>query len=85
MENRQCKPHARRQMLKIYFFIYVIYFVFFAIYLVVNVLMLGYSLELLGKHVRAYRALFSIHSLPSSVALFEVSGGQEPPQFFKYF
>ena len=32
----------------------------------------------------AYRALFSIHSLPSSVTLFEASGGWEPSTVLTY-
>jgi len=45
--------------------------------------MLADSLNLLGRHVRAYRTLFSIHSLPLSVALFEVSEGRETIQGLK--
>jgi hypothetical protein len=51
--------------------------------LLVNVLCLEIPLNLLSRHVQMYRALFSIHSLPSSVALFEVSGRREPSQVSK--
>ena len=52
--------------------------------LLVNVLHLEIFGNLLGRHVRAYRTLFSIHSMPSSVILLEVSGGREPTQVLKF-
>lgn len=60
-----------------------IYFFRLNIDLLVNVLRLEIPWNLLGRHVQAFRALFSIHSLPSSVALFEVSGGRELIQIFE--